>query len=414
MTRKKVELLAPAGNLEKLKMAVIYGADAVYLAGQAFGLRAFADNFTGPELVKGVEFAQRRGVKVYITVNIFAHNQDLKELPNYLRELEALGVDGIIFSDPGVWQIAQEIGSTLNLHLSTQANTTNWASARFWESQDVKRIILARELSLEEIQEIRTKVNLELEVFVHGAMCVSYSGRCLLSNYFTGRDANLGECAQPCRWRYALVEEKRPGEYYPLFEDQRGTYLLNSQDLCLIRYLPELIKAGVNSFKIEGRMKSIHYVATVVKVYREVLDAYYANPDQFIFQEKWLQELAKVSHRDYSTGFLLGKPNQNYATSAYRRTHDFIGLVRDYDPLAKLAQVEQRNNFQVGEKVEIMGAETKLFSQEIRELFSETGEVLTCAPHPQQIVCLRVEHPVKSWDIIRREKRDEIIHGFDP
>ena len=245
-------------------------------------------------------------------------------------------------------------------------------------------------------------------------MCVSYSGRCLLSNYFTGRDANLGECAQPCRWRYALVEEKRPGEYYPLFEDQRGTYLLNSQDLCLIRYLPELIKAGVNSFKIEGRMKSIHYVATVVKVYREVLDAYYANPDQFIFQEKWLQELAKVSHRDYSTGFLLGKPNQNYATSAYRRTHDFIGLVRDYDPLAKLAQVEQRNNFQVGEKVEIMGAETKLFSQEIRELFSETGEVLTCAPHPQQIVCLRVEHPVKPWDIIRREKKDEIIHGFDP
>ena len=313
-----------------------------------------------------------------------------------------------------MWQIAQEIGSTLNLHLSTQANTTNWASARFWESRDVKRIILARELSLEEIQEIRTKVNLELEVFVHGAMCVSYSGRCLLSNYFTGRDANLGECAQPCRWRYALVEEKRPGEYYPLFEDQRGTYLLNSQDLCLIRYLPELIKAGVNSFKIEGRMKSIHYVATVVKVYREVLDAYYANPDQFIFQEKWLQELAKVSHRDYSTGFLLGKPNQNYATSAYRRTHDFIGLVRDYDPLAKLAQVEQRNNFQVGEKVEIMGAETKLFSQEIRELFSETGEVLTCAPHPQQIVCLRVEHPVKPWDIIRREKKDEIIHGFDP
>ncbi len=414
MTRKKVELLAPAGNLEKLKMAVIYGADAVYLAGQAFGLRAFADNFTGPELVKGVEFAQRRGVKVYITVNIFAHNQDLKELPNYLRELEALGVDGIIFSDPGVWQIAQEIGSTLNLHLSTQANTTNWASARFWESQDVKRIILARELSLEEIQEIRTKVNLELEVFVHGAMCVSYSGRCLLSNYFTGRDANLGECTQPCRWRYALVEEKRPCEYYPLFEDQRGTYLLNSQDLCLIRYLPELIKAGVNSFKIEGRMKSIHYVATVVKVYREVLAVYYANPDQFIFQEKWLQELAKVSHRDYSTGFLLGKPNQNYATSAYRRTHDFIGLVRDYDPLAKLAQVEQRNNFQVGEKVEIMGAETKLFSQEIRELFSETGEVLTCAPHPQQIVCLRVEHPVKPWDIIRREKKDEIIHGFDP
>ncbi|HHX97188.1 MAG TPA: U32 family peptidase [Clostridia bacterium] len=395
-------------------MAVIYGADAVYLAGQAFGLRAFADNFTGPELVKGVEFAQRRGVKVYITVNIFAHNQDLKELPNYLRELEALGVDGIIFSDPGVWQIAQEIGSTLNLHLSTQANTTNWASARFWESRDVKRIILARELSLEEIQEIRTKVNLELEVFVHGAMCVSYSGRCLLSNYFTGRDANLGECAQPCRWRYALVEEKRPGEYYPLFEDQRGTYLLNSQDLCLIRYLPELIKAGVNSFKIEGRMKSIHYVATVVKVYREVLAVYYANPEQFIFREKWLQELAKVSHRDYSTGFLLGKPNQNYATSAYRRTHDFIGLVRDYDPLAKLAQVEQRNNFQVGEKVEIMGAETKLFSQEIRELFSETGEVLTCAPHPQQIVCLRVEHPVKPWDIIRREKKDEIIHGFDP
>lgn len=410
----KVELLAPAGNFLKMQTALAHGADAVYLGIPDFSLRVRINDFNLESLATAINYVHNKKKKIYITVNIFAHNQDLKELPNYLRELEALGVDGIIFSDPGVWQIAQEIGSTLNLHLSTQANTTNWASARFWESRGVKRIILARELSLEEIQEIRTKVNLELEVFVHGAMCVSYSGRCLLSNYFTGRDANLGECAQPCRWRYALVEEKRPGEYYPLFEDQRGTYLLNSQDLCLIRYLPELIKAGVNSFKIEGRMKSIHYVATVVKVYREVLDAYYANPDQFIFQEKWLQELAKVSHRDYSTGFLLGKPNQNYATSAYRRTHDFIGLVRDYDPLAKLAQVEQRNNFQVGEKVEIMGAETKLFSQEIRELFSETGEVLTCAPHPQQIVCLRVEHPVKPWDIIRREKKDEIIHGFDP
>jgi putative protease len=409
--QKKVELLAPAGNLEKLKMAILYGADAVYLGGKEYGLRASAGNFTLEEIEEGVEFAHRYGAKVYVTVNIFAHNRDLESLPGYLKKLEGLSVDGVIFSDPGVWKIAQEINSKLSLHLSTQANTTNWASARFWEERGVERLVLARELSLEEIKEIREKVKTELEVFVHGAMCISYSGRCLLSNYMAGRDANLGECAQPCRWNYALVEEKRPGQAYPIFEDERGSYIFNSQDLCLIRHLPELINAGVDSLKIEGRMKSVHYVATVVNAYRKALDAYYTDPERYVFAECWYDEILKVSHRDYTTGFLFGKPQaeaQNYETSSYLRYYDFVGLVLSYDADTGIAMVEQRNNFRVGDEVEIIGPQTELFNQIVGVMRDEEGQQIEVAPHPQQVVYFKVDKPVRPWDLIRRSKKREV------
>jgi len=402
---KKVELLAPAGNLEKLKIAVIYGANAVYLGGKEYGLRASAGNFTLEEIKEGVEFAHQHQAKVYVTVNIFAHNQDLVNLPQYLRQLERLNVDGIIFSDPGIWRISREINTNLELHLSTQANTTNWSSCQFWEDHGVHRLVLARELALEEIREIREKVKLELEIFVHGAMCISYSGRCLLSNYLTGRDANLGECAQPCRWNYALVEEKRPDKQYPIFEDERGSYIFNSQDLCLIRHLPELIAAGINSLKIEGRMKSIHYVATVVHAYRKALDAYYADPKGYVFDDSWYEEILKVSHRDYTTGFLWGKPKleaHNFQTSAYIRDYDFVGLVLAYDPELKIATVEQRNNFKVGDRVEIIGPQTDLFIQQVKGMEDEAGGVIDVAPHPQQIVRFRVDRPVRPWDLVRR------------
>lgn len=404
---KKVELLAPAGDLEKLQAAIIYGADAVYLGGKEYGLRAFAGNFTMAEIKEGVRFAHQHQAKVYVTVNIFPHNRDIAELGGYLKKLESCGVDGVIFSDAGVWKIAQEIKVNLSLHLSTQANTTNWASARFWEDHGVERIVLARELSLAEIKEIRDKVQIELEVFVHGAMCISYSGRCLLSNYLTGRDANQGECAQPCRWNYALVEQKRPGEFYPLVEDERGSYIFNSHDLCLIRHLPELIKAGVNSLKIEGRMKSVHYVATVVRAYRQAIDAYYRNPESYVFAERWYEEILKVSHRAYTTGFLLGKPQAealNYVSSDYLRSYDFVGMVQDYDPVTCLATVEQRNNFRVGDELEIIGPQTELFTQKLEIMTDEEGQPIEIAPHAQQIVHIKVAKSVRPWDLLRRAK----------
>lgn len=407
---KKVELLAPAGNLEKLKIAIHYGADAVYLGGKEYGLRAAAGNFTREELKAGLDFAHARKAKIYVTVNIFAHNDDLKELPDYLRDLEQLGVDGILISDPGIWRIARELKTKIELHLSTQANNTNWSSCRFWEEQGAKRIVLARELSLQEIKEIRRKVSLELEVFVHGAMCISYSGRCLLSNYLAGRDANRGDCAHPCRWNYALVEEKRPGQYYPLCEDNRGSYIFNSQDLCLLPYLPELIEAGVDSFKIEGRMKSVHYVATVVLAYRQALDAYYRDPARYRLDPAWYQEIKKVSHRDYTNSFLFGRPAgsvHNYLTSSYLRSYDFVGIVLDYDPDTRLAVVEQRNNFRVGDQLEFIGPKTPLFNQELEALFDEEGAAIEVAPHPRQIVRFPVRRTMHKWDLVRRAKDAE-------
>lgn len=404
---RKPELLAPAGDLEKLKIAITYGADAVYLAGKQFGLRAFAGNFTREEMAEGIKFAHEHGAKVYITANIIPHNDDLVTLPDYLEELQEIGSDGIIVADPGVISIARKITPNLELHLSTQANTTNWVSANFWAEMGVSRVVLAREMSLTEIKEIRKQVAMELEVFVHGAMCISYSGRCLLSSFMTGRHANLGQCAQPCRWKYALVEEKRPGQYFPIEEDERGSYIFNSHDLCMIEHIPELVQSGVDCFKIEGRMKSVNYVATIVRAYRQAIDAYFAKPDNYIVQPEWLEEISKVSHRAYTTGFYFGRPaaeGQTYGNSSYLRDYDFVALVRDYDHSTGIATVEQRNKFSLGDTVEITGPKTGTFEQLISALWTEEGEKTESAPHPQQILKIKVAHPVQPFDLIRREK----------
>ena len=400
----KIELLAPAGDLEKLKIAVLYGADAVYLGGRHFGLRAGAGNFTEEDLADGVRFAHEHGVRVYVTVNIFAHNRDLEGLPDYLDMLCRLEVDAVIVSDPGVNRMIRELYPALPVHLSTQANTTNWAAARFWEELGVRRIVLARELTLLEIREIREQVALELEIFIHGAMCISYSGRCLLSSYLTGRDANRGDCAQSCRWKYALVEEKRPGEYFPIEEDDRGSYILGSKDLCLIEHIPALAGAGVSSFKIEGRMKSVNYGAGVVKAYREAIDAYISDPENYRFNPTWLEEISKVSHRDYTTGFLFGRPGpagQHYAGEIYRRSHIFAGLVRGYESDSGMAVIEQRNRFAVGDEVEIMVPRGESFRQKITRIINKEGAAVDAAPHPQQIVRIPVDKPVPAYSIMR-------------
>ena len=388
---KKPELLAPAGTLEKLYMAVHYGADAVYLGGKFFGLRAGAGNFTMAEIAEGIDFAHSRKVKVYVTINIFAHNADFKDLAAYLRLLDELQADGIIVSDPGVFRLAKETVPDLPIHISTQANNTNWSTALFWQELGAKRIILARELSLKEMAEIRRRTKIELEAFVHGAMCISYSGRCLLSNYLAGRNANKGDCAHPCRWKYQLVEEKRPGEYFPVEEDQRGTYVFNSKDLCLVEHIPALIRAGIRSFKIEGRMKSSYYLATVVKVYREVIDSYLADPKNFSFDPKWLEELEKVSHRHYTTGFAFKKPDEKdhrYETSAYVRNYDFIGVVLEYLPETGEMWVEQRNHMSVGDKIEILTPKGPFIPWEITAMKNDQGESIQHAPHPRQEVLM--------------------------
>ncbi|MBM7854043.1 putative protease [Desulfohalotomaculum tongense] len=400
----KPELLAPAGDLEKLKSAIIYGADAVYLGGKQFSLRAGAANFGRQELAEGVEFAHRHGANVYVAVNIFAHNQDIETLPGYFSFLEDVGVDGVIVSDPGVLTVLRRTAPDLPVHLSTQANTTNYVSARFWQEQGVKRIVLARELSLEEIKQTAARVDVELEVFVHGAMCMAYSGRCLLSSYLTGRDANRGDCAQPCRWKYHLVEEKRPGQYFPVLEEERGTYFMSSRDLCLIEYIPQLIKAGVKSFKIEGRMKSVHYVSTVVKSYRQAIDRYFADPQNYTLDERWMEEISKVSHRDYTTGFILGPPGreaQSDKPSQYRRDYSFVGIVRRYDQGTGMALVEQRNNFAVGDKVEVFQPRGENFTFTVREIYSEEGEPQSSAPHPQQRLKIPMQ-PVERWSMLRK------------
>lgn len=399
------ELLAPAGDLEKLKVAVTYGADAVYLGGRHFGLRAGAANFSKEDMAEGVKFAHERQAKVYVTINIFAHNRDLSLLPDYLADVAAAGADGVIVSDPGVFEQVRRLQPGLPIHLSTQANVTNWAAARFWEERGVSRIVLARELSLAEIGEIRSRVGVELEIFVHGAMCIAYSGRCLLSNYLTGRGANQGDCAQSCRWKYALVEEKRPGQYLPVEEDGRGAYILGSRDLCLIEHIPELVRAGLNSFKIEGRMKSVNYVAGVVKAYRQALDAFRQDPENYRLEPAWLEEIGKVSNRDYTTGFLFGSPGaggQHYGGEIYRRTHTFVGLVRGYDAAAGLALVEQRNRFAVGDEVEIMGPAGSGFKQTITEIIAEGGSAVEAVPHPRQLVRIPLEKPVVEYAMIRR------------
>lgn len=408
---KKVELLAPAGSLEKLKMAFLYGADAVYLGGLAFGLRAGAKNFTIDDLKEGLKFAHDRGKKVYTTLNIIPHNEDIESLPSYVKELDEVGIDAVIVSDPGVLNIVKENAPNMEIHLSTQANTTNFASANFWHSQGVKRVIVARELSLEEIKEIIAKKSddLEVESFVHGAMCISYSGRCLLSNYMTNRDANRGECAQSCRWKYHLMEEQRPGEYFPVYEDDRGTFIFNSKDLCMIEHLPNLIESGISSIKIEGRMKSPYYVATVVRSYRMALDKYYSDPDGYEYDEKWLNEIKKASHRDFTTGFYFGKPSGNeqlYTSSSYIRTYDFTGMVLDYDEENQIATVEQRNRMFVGDELEIFGPNKDSFKQIIEEMWNSKGEEIDVAPHPQEKIKIKVNQPVEKYDMLRKPRKE--------
>ena len=403
---KKPELLAPAGNMEKLKMALLYGADAVYLGGKAFGLRAFGGNFTNEELQEAVDFAHKLGKKIYVTVNIFPHNSDIAKLPAYLTFLNEIKVDAILVADLGVFTLAKEYAPDVELHISTQANNTNWAAVNAWAELGASRVVLAREMSLEEIKEIREKCSVELEMFVHGAMCISYSGRCLMSNYLTGRDANRGSCAQPCRWNYALVEEKRPGQYFPVLEDERGTYIFNSKDMCLLPYLPDVIASGVDSLKIEGRMKSVHYAASVVKAYREAIDSYFAAPEQFEVKKEWVEELDKVSHRAYTTGFYYGRPpekDQIYGTSSYTQTSDFVGLVLDYDEKTGFATVEQRNNMKVGQEIEIFQPHLAGYRQILQEMYNDEGEAIQVAPHPQQIVKIRMDKPVEPYGILRRD-----------
>ena len=407
----KPELLAPAGDLEKLKMAINYGADAVYLGGERFGLRKAPKNFTIEQIKEWVQYAHNRGKKVYVTMNVIPHNDDLVGLEEYVTELYNAGIDAVIVSDPGVFTVIRKTVPELPIHLSTQASVTNYETVMFWYNLGIKRIVLARELTLKEIKEIIDKApdDLEIEVFVHGSMCISYSGRCLLSNYMTGRDANRGDCAQACRWKYYLVEEKRPGQYYPVFEDDKGTYIFNSKDLCMIEYIPELIEAGIKSFKIEGRVKSSYYVATVLRSYRMAIDEYLKDPENYTFNEEWLNEIKKASHRDFTTGFYFGKPtekDQVYGTSSYIRNYDFVGLVLDYDKETGLATVEQRNRMQVGEEVEIFGPGKDYFTQTIEKMYDEEGKEIDVAPHPQQIVKIPMKQPVDSWYILRMPRKD--------
>jgi putative protease len=405
---KKIELLAPAGNLEKLKMAVLYGADAVYIGGQKFGLRAKADNFSEEDIQQGIKFAHDRACKIYVTLNIIPHNDDLEELPEYIMKLNELGVDALIVSDPGIFSIVRKVAPNMEIHISTQANNTNYQSANFWYQLGAKRIVVARELSLSEIKEINTKTpdDLDIEAFIHGAMCISYSGRCLLSSYMTGRDSNRGDCAQSCRWKYHIMEEKRPGEYYPVYEDDKGTYIFNSKDLCMIEHIPELVEAGIYSFKIEGRMKSSFYVATVVSAYRKAIDAYLADPENYKFNPEWLTELSKASHREYTKGFYFNKTSgedQIYHTSSYVRDYDFIGMVLEYDKETKIAKIEQRNRMIVGDEIEVMSPNKDYFVQTIEFMKNEDGEDIRTAPHAQMIVYMPMAEDVEPFAILRRQ-----------
>jgi U32 family peptidase len=401
------ELLAPAGTLEKLTFAIDYGADAVYAGGPAFGMRAFAGNFNIDELAQGITYAHHRGKRVYITVNIIPHNDDLEGLPEYIATLRDIKADAIILSDPAVLQVVREVAPEMELHLSTQANAVNWQSVRFWQGQGIRRVILARELSLDEISLIRAKApDVELEVFVHGAMCVSYSGRCLISMYMTGRDANKGECAHPCRYQYALVEEKRPGEYFPIEEDARGTYIMNSKDLMMLPNLKDVIATGVDGLKIEGRMKSAHYVATVTRAYRIGLDAALRGQPAPLHA---MEELAKISHRPYTTGFYYNKPTGEdhvYDSSTYQGDANFVGLVLGFDPARGLL-IEQRGNFRPGDELEIVspGSDAPAYVPVTSIVSADTGEQLDAARHPQQHIYVpgSVAFPAKS--LVRTKRR---------
>jgi len=401
------EILAPAGNIDKLKIAIDFGADAVYLGGSKLNLRAFADNFTNEQLKEGVEYAHERNRKVYVTMNVFPHNEDLTGVEDYLRDLYNIGVDAIIASDPAIIATAREVVPELEIHLSTQANNVNWRSAKFWYDQGVKRIVMARELSLTEIKQMRDNLpeECEIEAFVHGSMCISYSGRCLISNYMTGRDANRGACAQACRYKYHLVEEKRPGEYYPVVEDENGTYIMNSKDLCMIEHIDDVIKAGVYSLKIEGRMKSLYYVAAVVKSYRQAVDAYLNDPENYEFSPKWMENLNNVSHRQYHTGFYYGETSkQVYEDSGYIRNADIVGIVRAYDENTQIATIEQKNKVLNGDTVEVLRPEGDNFEIILHDMTEENGVSIESAPRAQMMYKVKVDLPLMVKDLLIKNK----------
>ena len=406
---RNTELLVPAGSLDVLKTAVVYGADAVYIGGEAFGLRAKAHNFSLEDMREGVEFAHSRGVKVYVTANILAHNDDLEGVEQYFEELKSVGPDALIISDPGVFTIAKRVLPDMELHVSTQANNTNYGTYLFWHQMGAKRVVSARELSLKEIKEIRARIpeDMEIESFMHGAMCISYSGRCLLSNFFTGRDANQGACTHPCRWKYSIVEETRPGEYMPVYENERGTYIFNSKDLCMIEHIPELINAGIDSFKIEGRMKTALYVATVARTYRKAIDDFKKDPELYRQNMEWYkEEIGKCTYREFTTGFYFGKPGadaQIYDNNTYVKNFTYLGTVEKVDERG-FAKIEQKNKFSVGEMIEIMKPDGRNLQVEVKGIYDAEGQAQESAPHPKQELYIDLGVAPEEYDILRRQE----------
>ena len=409
MKNRCPELLIPASSLEVLKTAVIFGADAVYIGGEVFGLRAKAKNFSKEDMKAGIEFAHAHGVRVHVTVNILAHNDDLEGVREYLGELKELGPDALIIADPAIFQMAKEICPEIERHISTQANNTNYGTYQFWWNLGAKRVVSARELSLKEIKEIREHIpeEMEIESFIHGAMCISYSGRCLLSNYFTGRDANQGACTHPCRWKYAVVEETRPGEYMPVYENERGTYIFNSKDLCMIEHIPEMIDAGIDSFKIEGRMKTALYVATVARTYRKAIDDYLEDPEKYRKNMPWyLDQISNCTYRQFTTGFYFGKPgeeSQIYDSNTYVREYTYLGIVGELKD--GMCKIEQRNKFSVGETIEIMKPNGDNISVVVKKILDEEGNEMESAPHPKQVLYVELEGGTPEvYDILRRSE----------
>ncbi len=409
---RKPELLIPASSLEVLKTAVIFGADAVYIGGEAFGLRAKAKNFTPDEMREGIAFAHEHGVKVHVTANILAHNYDLEGAANYFRELAEIKPDAIIVADPGMVMLAKANCPDIEIHISTQANNTNYMTFRFWYDQGIRRVVCARELSLVEIKQIRENIpkDMEIECFIHGAMCISYSGRCLLSNYFTGRDANHGACTHPCRWKYAVVEESRPGEYLPVYENERGTYIFNSKDLCMIEHIPEMLDAGIDSFKIEGRMKTALYVATVARTYRKAIDAAVQGKEAFEEILSWAkEEISKCTYRQFTTGFYFGKPDENtqiYDSNTYINEYIYLGIINRAEQ--NVVYIEQRNKFCVGETIEIMKPDgSNVETRVVSIINEETGEKMESAPHPQQKLKVELDQPASVYDLLRKKTPEQ-------
>ena len=403
---RETEVLIPAGSLDVLKTAVIFGADAVYIGGEAFGLRAKAKNFSKEDMQEGIRFAHENGVKVYVTANILAHNRDLEGARTYFGELREIGPDALLISDPGMFSIARQVWPEAEIHISTQANNTNYMTYRFWWEQGAKRVVSARGLSLEEIREIRENIpeEMEIESFVHGAMCISYSGRCLLSNYFTGRDANQGECTHPCRWKYAVMEESRPGEYLPVYENERGTFIFNSRDLCMIEHIPELMEAGIDSFKIEGRMKTALYVATVARTYRKAIDDYLRSEEEYRNNLPWYRdEIAKCTYRQFTTGFYFGKPSEQaqiYDNNTYVSEYIYLGIVGAVREDG-LARIEQRNKFCTGDEIEIMKPDGRNIPVKVERILDEEGNEVESAPHPRQVLFLQLSAAPEQYDILR-------------